>query len=241
MWTLARKVSSVINDLNPETTDAYKCVKSSTKLNELIGILKALTNSYTSLPTTDARKAEFSKIRAEDKSPDYKSWPVEYRTARFLFLNRTAFNSVYRVNRKGYFNTSFGTYKRLDFDFNNLRACHDILQDVEIRNESFDSACRDIQEGDFVYLDPPYAPVSSTANFTRYTGTLFGKGKQQEVYNLFMRLNAKNVKFMLSISNSEFIPELYRKFNIRLVSANRNLNVDSSKRGAVNEVPITNH
>ena len=241
MWALARDVDSVINDLNPEITDAYKCVKSSTSLNELIQILEDLTDEYNHLSTTEKRKSEFLKIRAEDRTPDYKSWPIEYRTARFLFLNRTAFNSVYRLNRKGYFNTSFGTDRILNFDFENLRACHDILQNVEIRNMSFDSACRDAQEGDFVYLDPPYDPISSTANFVGYTGSDFGKKEQQDVYDLCVHLDSKNVKFMLSNSSTEFIHTLYRKFNIRLVSMNRLLNVDASKRGAVNEVLITNY
>ena len=167
--------------------------------------------------------------------------PVQ-RAARMIFLNKTCFNGLWRVNRQGRFNVPFGDYKNPRIvDADNLALVHQALQGVVVRHAGFEQAMTDVDRGDFVYLDPPYHPVSSTARFTSYGADDFREADQRRLAEEFRRLDARGARVMLSNSDTPLIHELYAGFRIDLVSCNRAINRDASKRGAVNEVVVRNY
>src|SRR5690554_5777841 len=164
------------------------------------------------------------------------------RAARTIYLNRTCFNGLYRVNKKGEFNVPMGRYKKphiLDEDL--LKADSYALQGVNIEAGDFRSVVELAEPGDFFYFDPPYHPLSKTSSFTGYTAGSFSEQDQRDLAAVFTRLTAKGCLCMLSNSHTPFILELYRKFRIETVRANRAINAKSSGRGAVAEAVVLNY
>ena len=159
--------------------------------------------------------------------------------AWFIYLNKTAFNGLYRVNKKNRFNAPMGKYKNPTIcDEVNLRNCNDALQTVELIHQSFtgiDSA----DSGDLVYFDPPYVPVSTTASFTSYTNEGFGITEQTKLRDLAMLLRNRGVSVMLSNSDHEVVRDLYADFDIRGIQVGRAINSKKTARGKVGEVIIT--
>lgn len=227
--------SAVINDLNSELMNVYKCIKHDT---QFLRLLKEL-DRHQSLHS----KSYYYLIRDLDCSPYYKNWRDYERAARTIYLNKTCFNGLYRVNKKGHFNTPIGTekYKKL-YDLDNITNMHEYLKNnnVKILCGSYSSAVKDAKAGDFIYFDPPY-DYQDGDGFTSYTIDGFTKENQVELFNLFKELSDKGVYVMLSNNNTDFIRDLYKDYNIDVVYAKRAINHKGDGRGVVEEVIITNY
>jgi DNA adenine methylase len=164
------------------------------------------------------------------------------RAARTIYLNKTCYNGLYRVNRKGQFNVPMGSYKNPKiFDKEVLRTASIALQGICIEVRDFHSVVELAQPGDFFYFDPPYDPLSKTASFTSYTAGNFHDQDQRDLADVFTQLAAKGCLCMLSNSHTPFILELYRHFRIDIVQANRAINSDANRRGAIEEVVVLNY
>lgn len=228
-----QKKQSFLSDINEELINVYQVVKDNPI--ELIDELK--TYVY--------EKEFFLKLRMLDREKDFlEKYSKVQRAARFLFLNRTCFNWLYRVNSKGHFNVPFGAYKNPDFiQEKNIFNVHRLLHKTQaiIKKQSFEEVLFNAEKWDFVYFDPPYDILSNTANFTSYIKESFWKNMQFKLAEVFSQLDKKWVKVMLSNSDTQFIRNLYKKFNIYIVKARRNINRDKAKRWLVNEVVITNY
>jgi DNA adenine methylase len=184
----------------------------------------------------------FLSVRDWDRRPDFAELPRAVRAARFIFLNKTCFNGLYRVNSKGHFNVPFGSYSNPRIlDRPNLVACSRALAKTEIVRADYLALEEQISEGDFVYFDPPYAPLSATSSFTSYTSDGFDANDQVALRDLCVRLDQKGVLFMLSNSSSLWIRELYNRFSVHNVSAPRAINAKAAGRGPVDEIVVTNY
>ncbi len=167
--------------------------------------------------------------------------PVE-RASRFLYLNKTSFNGLWRVNRCGQHNVPFGRYKNPKYaDVHNLRLVSDALRHAQINCSDFCLAIERVGKGDFVYLDPPYHPLSATANFTSYSAASFGAADQERLATMFRRMTQKGCLVMLSNSDTPFIRKLYQGYNVRTVRARRAINCRGAGRGPVSELVIRNY
>lgn len=160
--------------------------------------------------------------------------------AWFIYLNKTAFNGLYRVNKKNRFNAPMGKYKDPNIcDVDNLMACHKALQNVNILHGSFEHAPSFAQPEDLVYFDPPYVPVSATASFTSYTNEGFGFKEQEMLRDLALELKQRDVHVMLSNADHELVHDLYSEFDVRQIQVGRAINCNAKARGKVGEVIIT--
>jgi DNA adenine methylase len=226
---------AVINDFNSELISVYKSLKS----KETFEVLYKLCKEHEALHSEDY----FYKIRALDTSSDYTNQPSPTRAARCIYLNKACFNGLYRVNAKGQFNVPFnGKTKVKLFDEDNFQALHQYFlnNDISIHNGDYQAILDKPRKGDFVYFDPPYDVVGNQS-FTTYTKIGFGREEQTRLRDNFKNLSEKGVFVMLSNSNTEFIRELYKDFNIHIVQARRNINSQSNGRGKVEEVIVTNY
>jgi len=218
-----------LSDLNNDLVVTYSVIKSN--VEELI----------VSLKKHKIDKEYFLKLRAENphKLPDIDI------ASRFIYLNRTCFNGMYRVNSKGGFNVPFGKYSNpLICDENNLRKASNALKNVEIKKQDYKEVLKKAKKGDFIYFDPPYYPISKTASFTSYTSEAFLDKEQTELRNTFLELHKRGCFVMLSNSDTPFINNIYsgiKGVHITKVQAGRAINSDASKRGKITEVLITNY
>ena len=161
-----------------------------------------------------------------------------------IFLNKTCYNGLWRVNARGQFNVPIGSYrpdKVSLYDKANLLAAARELRGTDLGVEDFRETLRSAGAGDFVYIDPPYYPVSATANFTSYTKEDFGQAEQEELSALFAEASRRGARLMLSNSDTPFIRKLYKDFPIYTVSARRAVNCDGAKRGRIPEVVVVNY
>lgn len=219
-----------ISDVNSELINAYQVVK-----EDVEALIKDLKIHYYD-------EEYFYHIRNIDRAPEYKNWSPVKRASRLIFLNKTCYNGLYRVNSKGHFNTPFGRYTDPTIvDEANLRACSKVLEGACFNLASFEQIEAAICRDDFVYFDPPYAPLSATSNFTTYSAQGFDEKMQRELCMLCGRLDKRGIRFMLSNSSAPLVLELYKNFKIDLVSAARAINSKASKRGNVDEVIVTNY
>lgn len=164
------------------------------------------------------------------------------RAAMFIYLNKTCFNGLYRVNRRGEFNVPMGSYQNPGIvDIAGLYAASERLQQADIRCAPFETLLSEARPGDFVYLDPPYEPVSRTANFTSYAQDGFSQTDQTRLRDVFRELDRRGTKLMLSNSDVPFIRELYRGYQIDTVMAPRAVSCDAKSRVAVREVVVRNY
>jgi len=178
-----------------------------------------------------------------DKSA-YHSMSKVNKAARLIYLNKTCYNGLFRVNSAGEFNTPFGYYKSPNIvNEPVLRAVNKYLiaSKISFYNEDFADTLKRATKSCFVYLDPPYDPVSDTASFTGYNKDGFDKNEQIRLRQCCDDLNARGIKFLLSNSATKFIKELYQDYRISVVEAKRAINSDASKRGAIEEVLIRNY
>lgn len=184
----------------------------------------------------------FYQIRNIDRSHEYQSWTSVDRAARFIYLNKTCYNGLYRVNSKGFFNTPFGRYvSPTILDRDNLRACSLALRGVELVVREFLLIEERVERGDFVYFDPPYVPLTATSSFTGYQQGGFDSARQTALRDLCVRLDDRGVNFMLSNSSAPQVLELFRSFKVELVSASRAINSKAAGRGKVEEVVVRNY
>ncbi len=223
---------ALINDYNEELINVYKMIKNNPE--GLINELKCHKNE----------SDYFYNIRALDRNDGYDDFSLLKKASRVIYLNKTCYNGLYRVNNSGEFNSPFGKYKNPNIvNEATIRAVSNYLNknEIKILSVDFEQAVKGSQKGDFVYFDPPYDPVSKSANFTGYIQGGFNKSEQIRLRNLCKQLDKKNVKFLLSNSATSFIVDLYRSFDINYVKANRSINSNANKRGEVDEVIIRNY
>jgi len=222
--------NSIISDNNPDLINCYNVIK-----EDVEGLIKSLKkHKY--------EKDYYYDIRALDRDQNkYAELSDVEKASRSIYLNKSGYNGLYRVNSKGFFNVPFGRHKNPKIcDGENLRKVSQVLKNVRIYLGSFE-ICLDLaEEGDFIYLDPPYFPLSDTALFTSYTKDIFDKSSQLKLFDVFKELNERGCYIMLSNSYSEFILELYKEFKIITLKAKRNINSNSQKRGLINVVLILN-
>jgi DNA adenine methylase len=224
--------SSLIGDINPELINVYQVIKK--KLEYLIPLLDQHQRKHSS--------RYFYKLRSADRDPGFWSWSSVERAARFIYLNKTCFNGLYRVNSRGEFNVPYGDYKRPSiFNERNLRLCHAALGDTQIEVGGFEALASCAQRDDLVYFDPPYEPLSRSSNFTSYAKEGFNSNDQIRLAEVFIELDRLGVKVLASNSSAALIYELYRGFNIQEVSVGRAINSKGSKRGKVKELLISNY
>ncbi len=217
---------AVLGDINRELIDTYRALQ--VDVEAVIRVLDRYPYS----------KAFYYALREVDPW----SLPLAERAARMIYLNKTCYNGLYRVNRAGKFNVPFGRYKNPNYkDFDNLRAVARALQDVTLVCASFEESVRDAGPGDFVYFDPPYDPVSRTARFTEYHAGGFDREDQARLAALFRELAERGVWVMLSNADTPFVRELYRGFVITPVQAPRYINRRADRRGPQPEVLVTNY
>lgn len=235
-----------ISDINPALINVYKQVRENVDL--LIEELSKIEQAFLALDTEkrkffylDKRK-KFNETNLNDNASKLKS------AALFIFLNKTCFNGLYRVNRRGEFNVPIGSYKNPQIcDEGNLKAVSKLLQKVEIVCGDYRKSFKFIDKNTFVYFDPPYRPLSGTSNFTSYTANSFNDEHQKELAEYFSKIDAKKAKILLSNSDPKnnnphdmFFDKLYSKYNISRVLASRIINCDGKSRGQLTELLISN-
>lgn len=218
-----------LSDLNSELVITYNVIKNS--VDELIESLQK--HIYD--------KEYYLKVRAE-KVEDLSEIEV---ASRFIFLNRTGFNGLYRVNKSGQFNVPFGRYSNpIICDEDNLRRVSDALRDTTITHQDYKNVLETARSGDFIYFDPPYYPISATSSFTSYTAEGFLEKEQAELRDTFVKLHEKGCFVMLSNSDTPFINKLYSGLDgitINKITAGRAINSKGTGRGKITEVLITNY
>lgn len=225
--------SAIINDLNSDLITMYQVIK-----NNVDGLIEDL---YTYKNTSEY----FYHIRDIDRDKaKYDELSDLQKASRLIYLNKTCYNGLFRVNSAGEFNTPFGHYKNPNI-INEpvLRAVSGYFNKAKIKffNQDFEVVLNTMRKGSFVYLDPPYDPVSNSASFTGYNKGGFDRDEQVRLKCCCDKLNKKGIKFMLSNSATEFIKDLYKDYDITIVKATRAINSDGAKRGAVEEVIIRNY
>jgi DNA adenine methylase len=217
-------------DINEELINTYRVVRD--KVDDLVSDLKQ--HIYD--------KDYYYKLRNVDRELKYSNWSDVQKASRFIYLNKTCYNALYRVNSKNQFNTPFGRYTNPTIlDEVNLRACSEVLQNVELIAGDFRIVEPSLTIKDFVYLDPPYAPLSKTAYFTGYSSNGFDENMQKSLFDFCHRLNTQGIRFMLSNSSAPLVLDLYKSFNIEFVMASRFINSQTNKRGKIPEVIVTNY
>ncbi len=231
LWSTKRVGAGVqLSDNNPELINVYQVVRDG--VDELIAHLYEHQARHS--------REHYYAVRGQDRNGATLS-QVE-RAARFIYLNRTCYNGLYRVNSRGHFNTPMGSYKNPRVVFaDELKAASAALASVNLAVQPFDRMVEIAARGDFVYFDPPYDPLSKTASFTSYTADHFADREQERLAAVFRQLSERGCRCMLSNSYTPFILELYRDFRIDLVQANRAVNSVASRRGPINEVVVRNY
>ncbi|MBE9223102.1 DNA adenine methylase [Cyanobacterium stanieri LEGE 03274] len=224
---------SIINDSNKELINCYQVIRD--KSDELIKDLgKHINNEsyFYNLRDLDRQKKKYSQLSDVEKA------------SRIIYLNKTCFNGLFRVNSQGQFNVPFGKYKNPDI-VNSvvIKAVSKYFNEnqIEILNNDFEVALKTAKKNDFIYLDPPYDPISETASFTGYDVNGFNKKEQERLKKVVDELNKRGCKVLISNSSTEFITNLYCDYSIITVSAIRAINSKGHKRGKVNEILIKNY
>ncbi len=223
---------AIINDFNKDLINTYITIQND--VESLIQHLSTYKNDSES----------YYKIRELDRTPLFHRMSATEKASRLIYLNKTCYNGLFRVNSMGEFNSPFGSYKSPNIvNEPTLRAIHNYFQnaDVTFLSGDFEAAVKGLKKGTFVYFDPPYDPVSASSNFTGYTNLGFGKQEQRRLKEVCDELNAKGIKFLLSNSATDFILGLYKEYNIEKISAKRVINSNANNRGNVDEVLIRNY
>jgi DNA adenine methylase len=223
----------ILSDANPELINCYLAVRD--HLDQLIDQLRIHQELHD--------REHYYAMRDKDRDPDWheQATPIE-RAARLIYLNKTCYNGLWRVNSQGYFNVPMGSYKKPDIaNVGRLCAASFALQGVQFATRDFSDVLDTAQPGDFVYFDPPYVPLSATSNFTSYAADDFGPTEQRRLRDVFVGLDRKGVRIMLSNSDTELVRNLYQRFRVGTVTASRRINSNAGKRGEVSEIVVTNY
>lgn len=224
---------AIINDYNQELINVYKMVRDN--LDELIDKLK--------IHEANNSSDYYYEIRALDREVSFNKMSEVEKAARIIYLNKTCYNGLYRVNSAGQFNSPYGKYKNPNIvNEAVLKAISKYLNsnEIEIRNGDYKEVLKDLKQDSFVYLDPPYMPISSSSSFTGYTEGGFGYTSQVELKTECDKLTQQGIRFVQSNSDCEIIRELYKDYKIKTVKAKRSINSIGKKRGEINEVLIYN-
>ena len=239
-------------DINPELVLAYKTIQKN--VEDLIELLLKLQDKYLSFDVEE-RKPYFYQIRSQFNQQrqqiDFQTYHPDWveRTAHLIFLNRTCFNGLFRVNSKGEFNVPIGRYKNPKIcHANNLKAVAKILQNTQIHYGDFTDSEAFVDHRSLVYFDPPYRPLSKTANFTSYSKETFDDSSQLRLRDFFRVLDQKGAKLILSNSDPKnedltdnFFDAAYAGYQIKRVKAKRTINSNANQRGQINELLIMNY
>ena len=219
----------ILADINSELVNTYNVIKNNPF--ELITKLEEYKEQHS--------KEFYYQTRVLDRKEDYNKLSNLERATRFIYLNKTCFNGLYRVNKKGYFNTPIGSYKNPNIaDRDVILSASEALQNVIIKHQSFKEVLKEAKKDDLVYFDPPYYPLNDTSNFTSYDSNCFLEDEQFELFEVFDKLSDRGVKVVQSNSDTEFIKDLYKNYDIKIVNANRFINSKSNRRGKITEVLI---
>lgn len=225
---------AVVSDYNKDLIECYKCIKDN--FDELIAKLEEYKDKN--------NESDFYKIRELDRQEEYKNWTPVNRAARLIYLNRTCYNGLFRLNSAGQFNTPFGKYKSPNIcNKPVLKALHEyfVSNDIEFRWGDFEECCYDVPKGALVYFDPPYDQFDEQVNFVGYTENGFTRNDQERLKKLCDKLIDKGCIVIISNSATTFIKNLYgndKRYNIYTLMAKRNINRDANKRGEIQEVLI---
>ena len=236
---------AVINDINEDLINTYKIIANNPK--ELISILEILQKEYHSLDFKTEEKKEYYYQKREI----YNKREIEQsgQAALFIFLNRTCFNGLYRVNKNNGYNVPMGSYSKPTIcDEKNILAVSNALQKVEILCGDYEQTLNHSTNNSLFYFDPPYKPLSETSSFNSYAKDEFGDNEQIRLKNFCSKLDLLNHQWILSNSDvkgknieDNFFDDLYSDFNINRVDAKRSINANPEKRGKLKELLITNH
>jgi DNA adenine methylase len=227
--------AALINDANEELINCYRVIKKDPE--GLITHARQHRNT----------KQYFYRLRSLDREPDFKSLSPLERASRIIFLNKTCYNGLFRVNSQGQFNVPFGKYSNpVIVDEIVIRAVSRYFNEahIQISNDDFEKALSGAGRGDFVYLDPPYDPLSDTSSFTGYNLNSFGRDEQRRLHTVCDDLTHRGCKVLLSNSATDFIRELYsetNRYTIVEVEASRNINSVGTSRGKISELLILNN
>ncbi|MBQ9239353.1 MAG: DNA adenine methylase [Treponema sp.] len=225
---------AIVNDFNSELINIYEVIKE--KPNELILALE----EHERLNSEEY----FYEIRALDRNENYAGMNNVEKAARIIYLNKTCFNGLFRVNQAGQFNSPYGKYKNpniVNMPVVLAMSKYFNSNNIKIINGDYKNVLRNLRKGAFVYFDPPYMPISFSSSFTGYTENGFDKQQQIELKEECDKLNSKGIKFLLSNSDHPFIRELYREYKIIIVKAKRSINSSGNKRGGINEILVRNY
>ncbi len=227
LYLALKPAQAILADLNQELILCYQIIRD--QLDDLL----------TDLDRHIYDREYYYQLRAE--STETLS-PVA-RASRFLYLNKCGYNGLYRVNASGQFNVPFGRYPKPPRLYREeaIRTTSALLRSADLRTAPFQESMDRGASGDFVYLDPPYHPLSASANFTAYTAGTFGAGDQEELARWYRLLDQRGCRLMLSNSSAPLIRELYHDFRIEEVQATRAINSDPLARGAVTELVVLNY
>lgn len=235
LFDLAPK-NATINDVNQELLAIYTCLKD----DELYRLMLEELDKHEKYHSEEY----YYQVREWDRDPRFELEPLWKRAARAIYLNKSCFNGLYRVNAKGYFNVPSAKKEHVvTYSKANMEEIHEYFKDdnVTILSGDFVEATRNAHEGDFVYFDPPYDSWEDKESFTAYSKFDFNKDDQRRLADCFKDLTNRGVKCMLSNHNTAYINELYNGFNIQVIKAKRMINANAVGRGAVEEVIITNY
>jgi DNA adenine methylase len=221
---------ALLTDINPALVGTYVAIR-----DDVSGVIEALRD----LAARHSKERYYAVRERYNRGPRITT---AKRAAMFIYLNKTCFNGLHRVNRKGEFNVPVGSYKKPRIlNESGLKAASALLQGAQLRCAPFEALLEDAKPGDFIYFDPPYEPVSDTASFTSYASDGFGREDQTRLRDVYKALDRRGCKLMLSNSDVPFIRELYADFRIDTVAAPRAINCNASKRGRVSEVVVRNY
>ncbi|MGA3393866.1 DNA adenine methylase [Lactiplantibacillus pentosus] len=226
--------NAVINDANSSLINMYQVIKK--KPEELLKILEKHAENNS--------KEYYLDIRGTDRDGRIEKMSNVEKAARLLYMLRVDFNGLYRVNKKGQFNVPYGRNKNPKIaNHENIMSVSNYFNSCNINflNVDFEESVQEVQENDFVYFDPPYIPLSLTADFTSYTEGGFTFDDQKRLRDTFFRLSSIGAHVMLSNSDTPLTRELYAEANIHEVSASRAINSNAKKRGKIGELIITNY
>lgn len=238
----------LINDINKELINVYKQIKSN--VSTLILELQKIQKKYWAMDIENQKKFYIKKRNRFNylKVNGNKKVNIE-KAVLFIFLNKTCFNGLFRVNSKGLFNVPKGSYKKpLICDIDNLRAISKKIKNIKITCGDYEQCLSFIDKNTFVYIDPPYRPLSQTASFTSYSEKIFDDNEQYRLGRFIDKINKIKAKIILSNSdptntnkNDKFFDDMYKNYNIERILAKRFINCDATKRSDVRELLITNY
>lgn len=236
-----RKTPAILNDLNPELMNVYQAARD--HIDELIDEL-ARHQAHVDDPDY------YYFVRAIDREPNYAQLPVAFRGARTIYLNKTGYNGLYRVNKSGYFNVPFGKHKNPNvLDRSALQAAHRALQHVDLMCSDFAQPLRLAHTSDFIYIDPPYHPVSATSNFVSYTSNGFGWDEQKRLADWVARVIDRGCYVLINNADTPEVRQLYRsafksrriKIHLQSFTTARNINSRADYRSGSLELTVWNY